>query len=213
MYRSSHDWPELNRQSDEQLAALFLAGEADALAVLFDRYHRLVYSVAVRILGDAGEAEDVVQTVFLDICRAMANFDPAKGILKVWLMQYAYHRSLHRKRHLEANRYYSWVGIEDAEAALSPQIAVDILEKTQLLKQLLERTSAQRKTILELTYCEGMTANEVSARTGLSVNVVRHELYRALDELRLLLDGPDEKRCIAGKDFFLQPRESNAPSI
>ena len=72
-------------------------------------HHKLVYSIAIRIVRDAGEAEEVVQTVFLDFYRALAQFDSSKGILRVWLMQYAYHRALHRKRHLAANRFYEWV--------------------------------------------------------------------------------------------------------
>jgi len=55
--------------SDERLVTCLLAGEQDALAVLFDRYHKLVFSVAVRIVNDPGEAEEVVQTVFLDFFR------------------------------------------------------------------------------------------------------------------------------------------------
>ncbi len=85
-------WHSLNELTDEQLAGLLLNGQDDALTVLFDRYHRLVFSVAMRIIHDPGEAEDVVQTVFLDFYRAVANFDAQKGILRVWLLQYAYHR-------------------------------------------------------------------------------------------------------------------------
>lgn len=69
-------------------------GRRDAVAILYDRYHRLVFNVAVRIVRDRGEAEDVVQIVFLDFFRAMANFDSGKSILKVWILQYAYHRAL-----------------------------------------------------------------------------------------------------------------------
>jgi RNA polymerase sigma-70 factor (ECF subfamily) len=54
-------------------------GQGDALAVLFDRYQNLVLSIALKIVHDRGEAEDVTQTVFLDIYRAVAQFDPRKG--------------------------------------------------------------------------------------------------------------------------------------
>jgi hypothetical protein len=90
---------DLRTLADEQLIQQIVAGNQDALAVLFDRYHRLVFDVAFRIVRDPGEAEEVVQTVFLDIYRAVANFDARKGIPKVWILQYAYHRALHRKRH------------------------------------------------------------------------------------------------------------------
>jgi RNA polymerase sigma-70 factor, ECF subfamily len=74
----------------------------------------MMFDVALRIVRDPGEAEDVVQTVFLDVFRAMANFDSRKGILKVWLLQYAYHRALHRKRHLVSNHFYRWENLEAA---------------------------------------------------------------------------------------------------
>jgi RNA polymerase sigma-70 factor (ECF subfamily) len=83
-------WRVLNELTDELLVFRLLDGEQDALTVLFDRYHKLVFSVAARIVNDVGEAEEVVQTVFLDFFRGLASFDPQKGILRVWLLQYAF---------------------------------------------------------------------------------------------------------------------------
>src|SRR5271154_2293241 len=81
-------------------------GQNDGLAVLFDRYQKLVLSIALKIVRDPGEAEDVTQTVFLDIYRAVAQFDPSKGNTKVWLMQYAYHRAISRRQHLQGREFY-----------------------------------------------------------------------------------------------------------
>jgi RNA polymerase sigma-70 factor (ECF subfamily) len=69
-------WRVLNELSDELLVFRLLEGEQDALTVLFDCYHKLVFSVAVRIVDDSEEAEEVVQTVFLDFFRGLASFDP-----------------------------------------------------------------------------------------------------------------------------------------
>ncbi len=179
------DWRPLNDLTDEQLVSCLLKGEHDALTVLFDRYHRLVYSVAVRIVHDPGEAEEVVQTVFLDFYRALANFDPSKGILKVWLLQYAYHRALHRKRHLAASRFYKLVDLDGA--APEPELNWDpthVTEVARLTEELLSKLSPRRREILELTYFEGLTADEIAVKLRQSVNVVRHELYRALASLR-----------------------------
>src|SRR5260370_3704460 len=85
------------------------------MRVLFDRYQHLVFRIALRIVRDPGEAEEVVQIVFLDIFRTAANFDSRKGILKGWLLQFAHHGALHRKRHLVANHFYRW---EELEAVL-----------------------------------------------------------------------------------------------
>jgi hypothetical protein len=68
---------------DEKLMAQLQAGQADALAVLFDRYHRLVLGIALKIVRDRGEAEDVMQNVLLEIFRAAAQFDPAKIYFRV----------------------------------------------------------------------------------------------------------------------------------
>jgi RNA polymerase sigma-70 factor (ECF subfamily) len=90
---------ELKGLNDEELMAHLQNGYNDALAVLFDRYYRLVLSIALKIVRDPGEAEDVMQTVFMEIFRSVAQFDPAKGTTKVWILQYSYHRAINRKQH------------------------------------------------------------------------------------------------------------------
>jgi RNA polymerase sigma-70 factor (ECF subfamily) len=171
---SAERWLALNELTDELLVLCLLDGEQDALTVLFDRYHKLVFSVAVRIVDDSGEAEEVVQTVFLDFFRGLASFDPKKGILRVWLLQYAYHRALNRRRHLAAEPLLSW----------NPS---DVAEIARLMDQLLNALSPRRRQVLELTYFDGLTAEEIAVKLGQSVNVVRHELYRALAQLRKLV--------------------------
>jgi RNA polymerase sigma-70 factor (ECF subfamily) len=208
-----NDWQALNARSDEDLSALFLAGQQDSLAVLFDRYSRLVYSIAVRIVKDEAEAEDVVQTVFLDFSRSLESYDSARGTLRVWLLQYAYHRALHRKRHLVANRFYSQVELRDLQRESYTPLASEVMEREQILHRLLAQTSTQRRRILELTYCEGLTANEVAISTGLSVNVVRHELYRALAELRKLSETKNAVRISKTSTVLLANAEANAQSI
>src|SRR5271157_352900 len=97
----------------------------DALAVLFDRYHRLVLSIALKIVRDPGEAEDVMQAVFLEIFRSAAQFDPAKGSTKVWMLQYAYHRAINRRQHLNARNFYDQTNLEEVENRL-PETALPL---------------------------------------------------------------------------------------
>jgi RNA polymerase sigma-70 factor (ECF subfamily) len=75
-------------------------GHHNAFAVLFDRYHRLETTINSRILRDTGEAEDLMQAVFLEVFRSPAQFDLAEGTTKVWLLQYTYHRSFNRRHYL-----------------------------------------------------------------------------------------------------------------
>jgi RNA polymerase sigma-70 factor (ECF subfamily) len=178
------------RAADEDLIDLIRRGSDEALTILFDRYHRLVFHVALRIVRDPGEAEEVVQTVFLSIFRAVANFDRRKGLARVWLLQYAYHRALHRKRHLTANQFYRW---EDLEAAMEVGAARAFLgdsrENLRLVDQLLQQLKPRQRSIMELTYYEGLTAEEVARRLNKSVHVVRHDLQRSLVTLRSAMLG------------------------
>jgi RNA polymerase sigma-70 factor (ECF subfamily) len=173
------------RAADEDLIELLRGGSDEALTVLFDRYHRLVFHVALRIVRDPGEAEDVVQTVFLSIFRAATNFDRRKGLVRVWLLQYAYHRALHRKRHLTANQFYRWEELEAAmEVGAARAYLGDARENVRLVDQLLQRLKPRQRSVMELTYYEGLTAEEVSRRLNESVHVVRHDLQRSLAILR-----------------------------
>src|SRR5258708_19510727 len=123
--RSLH-WDELQRASDNELLEQLMVGNDDAFAVIVDRYQRLVYSVAYRYVKDAGEAEDVVQIVFLDVFRKKGLFDPSKGTLKMWLLQYAYTRSINRHYHLQQRHFYSKLNVEEINPlAFSTERAID----------------------------------------------------------------------------------------
>jgi RNA polymerase sigma-70 factor (ECF subfamily) len=89
---------DLDPASDEDLMTQVADGHRDALSVIFSRYRRLVLNVAWRILRDSGEAEDLLQSVFLEILQSANRFDPAKGSVRSWILQYAYHRSFNRSK-------------------------------------------------------------------------------------------------------------------
>ena len=182
---------ELERRSDDQLMADLRAGNHDALAVLFDRYHRLVLSIALRIVRDPGEAEDVMQNVFLDIFRSVAQFDPAKGSTKVWLLQYAYHRAINRRQHLISRSFYSQDDIEDVESVL-PRGSSSFgnfaqPELRHLLQEGLATLGKPQKRVIELASYEGLTMKEIADKTGESLVAVRHHYYRGLEKLRLFI--------------------------
>ena len=105
----------LNCCSEEQLMRALQSGNGDALGVIFDRYHRLVLVIAVRILHDIGEAEDLMQSVFFEIFQKAAQFDPAKGTLNKWILQYAYHRSINRKNYLVVRQFYRSIDLLEAD--------------------------------------------------------------------------------------------------
>lgn len=186
---------ELHHLADEELVERVIAGRHDALTVLFDRYSRLVFDVAVRIVRDASEAEEVVQTVFLDVFRAMANFDSRKGILKVWILQYAYHRALHRKRHLVSNHFYRWENLEAAiEVGSGRALWGELPEAMRLADEMLANLKPRQRRVVEMTYYEGLTAEEIARQLSESPHVIRHDLRRGLAILRDLFGNAHEQK-------------------
>jgi len=184
----------ISNHSDEELMQFLKSGRHEALTVLFDRYHHLVFSIALRIVRDPGEAEEVVQIVFLDIFRTAANFDSRKGILKGWLLQFAHHGALHRKRHLVANHFYRWEELEAVlESGASCPLAVESPELMRLAEEMLGKLKPRQRAVLELTYYEGLTAEEIADRLAESVHAIRHDLYRGLAALRSTFGNGHEK--------------------
>jgi RNA polymerase sigma-70 factor, ECF subfamily len=183
----------LRTLTDEDLMHALRMGCNDALAVLFERHSALVFRIARAILHDDGEAEETVQKVFLDIFRAVNQFNPDRGTFKPWLLQYAYHRSIDRRQHLQSNRFYSRDELDDlmpAELFSGPGhlLCVPPQEVVCLVEQVLAALEDRQRRVIELTYFEGLTAEEIATRTGDSASSVRHNLYRGLAKLRSVLE-------------------------
>src|SRR5262249_1494205 len=91
---------------DEVLLCNIGQGCSDCFALLFRRYCRRVYSVALRILRDRSETEDILQEVFLAIYLQQEQFDPQKGSVRSWILQFAYFKALLRRRYLSVRHFY-----------------------------------------------------------------------------------------------------------
>jgi RNA polymerase sigma-70 factor (ECF subfamily) len=182
-------YAQLLRLPDEEIMQHLALGHDDALAVLYDRYHRLVFSVAVRILRDTGEAQDVTQEAFLKLYRTVAQFDAAKGMTRMWILRFAYQLSLNRRRYLKLRCFYgpdaeAWandVATPTADPRMHP------VEAARLVSQLLGQLGDRQRRAIELACFEGLSMDEVAAKTGESVGNVRHHYYRGIAKLRALL--------------------------
>jgi RNA polymerase sigma-70 factor (ECF subfamily) len=203
---------QLRKLSDEDLIACLQLGHGDAMTTLFDRYFRLVLSVGLRILRDSGEAEDIMQDVFLELYRRACLFDPRKGSAKTWILQYAYHRSISRRQYLETRKFYNSEEISILERggwepSYSPNgwdgLTYD--ERTRVLKKGMENLSDNQKRTLELAYFEGLRINEIAERMKESLVVVRSYYYRGLRKLRDSLHNLDQRPEPAGAE---RPEES-----
>lgn len=208
----------LETLNDEDLVAQLLAGHHDALTVLFEKYSGIVFGIARRMLKDDGEAEETVQQVFLDMYRALDQFDASKASYKTWLLQYAYHRAINRKHHLEAKGFYSLEELKDELLPLElcqgdgNRLHLNSPEVAYLLEQLLAQIKPRQRRTIELTFLDGLTAEEIALQTGETPAVVRHNLYRGLRKLRSALlqhaqhrKGNKTQSQVEGI-FFAEPR-------
>jgi len=174
--------------SDENLLAALRDKDREALAEVFRRYSRLIFSIGFRILRDASEAEDVVQEVFVFLFQKAELFDERKGEAKAWIVQVAWHRSLDRREYLHRRNFYSGTdvsalsdtlaGAEDVEDDLASK-----LNRERLRKAFWNLSDRQRLT-LELFFFEELDLREIAARLDESIENIRHHYYRGLQKLR-----------------------------
>ena len=147
-------YSELASLPDEALMLSLRDGHHDALAVLFDRYHRFVFRVGWRILHDAAEAEDLMQSVFLEIFRSAAQFDASKGTTRRWILQYAYHRGFNRKKYLSlrgGQRCSDDLGAIEWRSGLSVT-SISRLECGPMVQEALATLSKPQRRTLELVF-------------------------------------------------------------
>jgi RNA polymerase sigma-70 factor (ECF subfamily) len=180
--------PQGLHSSDEELMARLQSNDCNALDALFKRYSRLVFGIALRILGNRGESEDIVQDVFFYMYQKPALFDPAKGSAKGWIVQIAFSRALDRRAHLSRRAYYSGTNVDILADTLVgssdlEQEVVARLNRIHLQRAFEELPAVQRRTI-EMFYFEGLQLREISQRLDESLGNVRHHFYRGLQRLR-----------------------------
>jgi len=176
------------RLSDEELMARVRSADAEALGLLFDRYARLVRTVAVRILLDPGEAEDSLQDTFLYIHRKASLFDPLKGPAKAWIVQVAAHRAQDKRSWLMRRGFYA--GTETEYLADTIAGATDLereigggIDRAILELAFAELPAEQQRTI-EMYYFEGLELREIADKLNCPLGNVRHYYYRGLEKLR-----------------------------
>ncbi len=174
---------------DNTLAHELVVGNNQALAILVDRYQRLVFAIAFRIVRDKGEAEDLVQVVFLEIFRKVKLFDPSKGTFKVWLLRYAYTRSMNRRDQLEHRRFYSNVELDEAgplAVSKADQFNGHLTEHeaARFVQQALDTLNPSQRKAVDLIALEGLTLEEAARTMGYTVAATRNYYYRGVMALR-----------------------------
>ena len=194
--------------SDEEVIEQLRNGHPDALPILFDRFHRLVLKIALGILRDPAEAEDVMQDIFLEVYNKADRFDSARGSAKTWILQCAYHRSLSRRQYLALRNFYDRHQTTEIEVADSRYLNVSwrgltFQEWKRVIQQGLATLNEKQRKTLELACFHGLLLTEIAERTKESLPNVRHHYYRGLQALRMFLQSPSSSEGTPPK---IEPR-------
>ena len=158
----------------------------------------LSFDVARRILRDRGEAEDLMQDVFIELYRKADLYDPSKGSVKVWLLQYAYHRSFNRRKYLALRSFYdasptTALAHLELSGEQSGRERMSVQEWQTVLKCGMKELKTKEREIIELVASDGLTVREASERMRESyVNAWNH-YYRGLKKLKELLARSNER--------------------
>lgn len=157
------------------------SGDQGAMADVYDRYSPVVYAVALRVLGDTGAAEDVLQEVFLQLWRKPGAFDAERGSLGSWLAVITRNRAIDslRRRRPETD-------IEDVVLSVAPDIAgeADRARAAEKVRGVMGEMAPAQRSVLEMAYWEGMSHSEIAVKTGEPLGTVKTRIRAGLIALR-----------------------------
>jgi RNA polymerase sigma-70 factor, ECF subfamily len=177
--------------NDETLAARVAQGDSAALEALYDRYASTVLGVALKVLGDQGMAEDVLQETFWRVWRSAATFQAQRGSFTSWLFRITRNLAIdaYRRRNV---RPHVVTDAEDSESVFdqTPDPDADVAEQTQTIlkhrqvRNALTSLPQVQRQVIELAYFYGMTREEIAEATGEALGTIHTRARSGLQKLR-----------------------------
>ena len=180
--------PALSRTIDAEDARLLerlRRNERDALAAMYDAYGRIAYSLAYRVVGQAGDAEDIVQESFLSVWRQADRLDPKRGSVRSLLLTIVHRRSIDmlRRRSGRPERALD-DAVPLASAGPDPAEFASQSEERAKIQAALKELPPDQRTAIELTYFGGLTIAEMAEREQIPLGTAKSRLRLALERMR-----------------------------
>ena len=180
---------------DIALINLIVQGQADALAELYDRYSRLVYSLALGILNDAPLAEEITQEVFFSVWQKAALYEPEKAGVNTWLSSIARYRVIdelrkHRVRPVSHSIGWSELSLNampKTDGRAPEESAADSMQSQRVWSALESLPDDQRRA-LSLAYLQGLTHREIAAELQEPLGTIKTRIRLGMQKLRRILE-------------------------
>jgi RNA polymerase sigma factor (sigma-70 family) len=184
----------MSDDSDEQeLELAFAAGDERALAAVYARWSSLVYTLAVRSLGDIGDAEDVTQKTFVAAWTGRGSYNPAKARMSAWLVGIAKNKiaDTHEARAKVRRLHEQLTSRGRPEDFVSPPVD---LADSLLIADEIARLEPDAQKVMRLAFFDDLTHAEIAARLGLPLGTVKSHIRRSLQRMRTRLEVTDVAR-------------------
>ncbi len=192
-------------QSDTDLLRAVIARDADAFMVLYDRYHRLAFGLAYRMLDDPPRAEEAVQDAFMQVWSRSSSFDFDKsGNVRGWLMTIVHHRAidLHRRHGRHEGQA---VPLDDHLDLRSQADVWEDVSRTltqAAMREAMDTLPDDQRRAIELAYFGGLSQTEIARREQMPLGTVKGRMRLGLNKLRTVLTSFDQERASGdGQDY------------
>jgi RNA polymerase sigma-70 factor, ECF subfamily len=177
-------------ESDADLLSQITGGRAEALSLLYDRHGPALFALALRILRNAQDAEEVLQEAFIHVWNRAASYDAERSSVSTWLVLVTRSRAIDRLRSRRV-REKTVLGAqqEELQPHTSPEGARNVLthERRMRVRREVTRLPSEQQQVLELAFYRGLTQSEIAATTGIPLGTVKTRTLLAMKKLRKAL--------------------------
>jgi RNA polymerase sigma-70 factor (ECF subfamily) len=179
--------PRVPEKEWRELVEAIAAGDQLALRALYDRSHRLVFTLTMRILGNRASAEEVTLDVFHDVWRRASTYDAAGGSVLGWIMNQARSRAIDRLR-FETRKKRTQTGVDTAQVVtIATERLAEYAEQNQVLEQALQALTPDERLAIEAAYFSELTYVEVAQQLHQPLGTIKTRIRSALGKLRRAL--------------------------
>jgi RNA polymerase sigma factor (sigma-70 family) len=184
--------------TDALLVAQIAMGDERALAAIYDRYGRVAFGLAVRVVHDRDLAEEAVQDGFLAFWQSARSFDPTRASARTWLFTLVHRRAVDIVRRRE--RQERVVALIESPPSV-PAAEDDVVREADAsrVRGAVRRLAAREREVVELAYFAGLSQSEIASRLGVPIGTVKSRTFTALSRLRQLLDELEPARVTPGR--------------